>query len=149
MNIFVLDADPVRAAQAQHNKHVVKMVLETAQLLCGGLSGAPYKPTHLKHPCSLWVRNSRSNYLWTVEHGFALAAEYTHRYGKIHACAAVIEHCAARANEISAGALTPHAQAMPDEYRVPDDAVAAYRAYYRGAKAEGAAWTNRARPEWL
>jgi len=147
MNIFVLDSDPVLAAQSQHNKHVVKMILESAQLLCGPLENAPYKRTHFNHPCAIWTRQTKANYLWLIEHGFALADEYRYRYGKIHASAAVICHCASRVNEIPDGPLTPHAQAMPDEYR-RNDTVEAYRAYYIGTKLVGAAWKNRERPEW-
>lgn len=147
MNIFVLDSDPVLAAQSQHNKHVVKMILESAQLLCGPLENAPYKRTHFNHPCAIWTRQTRSNYLWLIEHGLALADEYTHRYGKIHASHAVIRHCASRVNEIPDGPLTRHAQAMPFEYQ-RFDVVEAYRAYYIGTKLVGAVWTNRERPEW-
>ena len=147
MNIFVLDSDPVLAAQSQHNKHVVKMILESAQLLCGPLENAPYKRTHFNHPCAIWTRQTRSNYRWLIEHGLALADEYTHRYGKVHTSHAVIRHCASRVNEIPDGPLTRHAQAMPDEYR-RFDTVEAYRAYYIGTKLVGAVWTNRERPEW-
>lgn len=154
MNIFVLDSDPTLAAQYQHNKHVVKMILESAQLLCGPLNDAPYKRTHFNHPCAIWTRQTRANYLWLIEHGLALADEYTYRYGKIHASKWVINHCASRVNEIPGGsmtphaqAMTPHAQAMPDEYR-RFDTVEAYRAYYIGTKLVGAVWTNRERPKW-
>ena len=34
MNIFVLDESPVTSAQMQCDKHIVKMPLETAQMLC-------------------------------------------------------------------------------------------------------------------
>jgi hypothetical protein len=33
MNIFVLDTNPAKAAKYHNNKHCVKMILETAQLL--------------------------------------------------------------------------------------------------------------------
>lgn len=148
MNIFVLDRDPVRAAQAVCDKHCVRMVLETAQLLCSAFpaGGAPYKRTHYNHPCAIWTRASRSNALWLAEHGLALADEYAYRYGKQHASEAVIMWTVR--NLSSAGlpddGPTPFAQAMPDEYKRPD-AVDAYRAYYQGAKARLAAW-NKARP---
>lgn len=147
MNIFVLDADPVEAARAQHDKHVVKMVLESAQLLCGPQPGAPYKPTHMAHPCARWARASRANYLWLAEHALALAAEYTRRFERVHASERVIWWCAARADEIHEGPLQPHAQAMPEAYRGPC-AVAAYRRYYVAEKLRGARWTRRGRPAW-
>ena len=64
MNIFVLDNDPFKAAEYQCDKHVVKMVLETAQLLCSAHETAPYKRTHYNHPCAIWTRSSLSNYMW-------------------------------------------------------------------------------------
>ena len=75
MNIFVLDTSPKLAAEYHCNKHVVKMIIETAQMLSTahdyletGISGL-YKPTHKNHPCSIWVRQSRENYLWTLDLG--------------------------------------------------------------------------------
>ena len=79
VNIFVLDEDPIQAAFQQCNKHVVKMVTETAQLLCSVYPKgvAPYKRTHYNHPCAVWARTSLENYLWLLEHGEALGLEYT------------------------------------------------------------------------
>ena len=68
MNIFVVDIDPSKAAQSLCDKHVVKMVLETAQIL-STISGGPYRPTHANHPCVLWAGATKRNYLWLVEHG--------------------------------------------------------------------------------
>lgn len=153
MNIFILDADPIVAAQSQIDKHVVKMPLETAQLLCTaaishGATDARYKPTHGKHPCALWARESRGNYEWLLVHGLALAREYTRRYGKIHASQAVIADAFRFRDLIPEGAQTPFAQAMPDEYR-DADAVRAYRRYYCGAKRAFAAWKAPAEvPDW-
>ena len=90
MNIFYLSHDPVKAAQVQYNKHVVKMILETAQLLCtahhelGSPINIPYKATHKNHPSAIWVRSSAEAYMWAYEHMLALGAEYTKRYGKEH-----------------------------------------------------------------
>lgn len=152
MNVFVLDLDPERAAQMQCDKHVVKMVLETAQLLCAAFpeGSAPYKRTHYNHPCAKWTRESIDNFVWLVGHGLALSDEYTYRYGKQHKSHAAILWCMQHTHllDIPAVGLTPFAQAMPDQYKRPD-AVDAYRAYYRGGKAEIATW-NRSRkpPAW-
>lgn len=150
MNIFVLDTDPVRAATSQCDKHVVKMPLETAQMLCtaatvNGASGARYKPTHAKHPCTVWAAASRSNFDWLIAHGVALANEYRRRYGKTHASEAVILDAARFLDAIPSGALTAFAQAMPDEYRT-DDVVESYRRYYHGAKRGFATWRAPASP---
>lgn len=152
MNIFVLDRDPVAAAQMQFDRHVIKMVLETAQLLCAAFpeGAAPYKRTHYNHPCGVWARASRDNFRWLATHGLALADEYEFRYGKVHASRGVILWCVEHLDEVTfpAADLSPFALAMPDEYKRPD-AVEAYRTYYRQGKAAIARWgKNRPAPEW-
>jgi hypothetical protein len=147
VNIFALDEDPRRAAADHCDKHVVKMVLETAQMLSTALGGGDglYKPAYQKHPCTLWVGETRANFQWTVRLGIALAEEYTRRYGKVHKSLTVISLAASRASEIPAGPLTPHAQAMPAELKDPD-AITAYRRYYRTKSF--AAWKRGPEPTW-
>lgn len=154
MNIFVLDPDPHQAARMQCDKHVVKMVLESAQLLASaahahGVSQPPYAPTHPHHPCTKWAAASRENYLWLLDHFEGLLEEYTRRYGKVHLCErkGMREWFRAHADALPSRGLTPFAQAMPQEYRHPD-AVTAYRAYYRGAKSSFARWKSGAIPPW-
>lgn len=151
MNIFVLDLDPVAAARAQVDKHVVKMTLESAQLLCNAFPEAPYKHAHVHHPCAIWALRSSANYQWLLDHALALAAEYTLRYGKRHKSQDVIEWCRDHVSEISFpdSSLTPFAQAMPDEYKHPNP-VQAYRNYYLGSKMRFAAWKSPAiPPSWV
>lgn len=153
MNIFVLSQDPYEAAKAQIDKHVVKMPLETAQLLCSAFpqGTAPYRQTHLNHPCSIWARQTAGNFLWLCEHGEALGQEYWRRYGKDHKSVAVIRWARENMNSAALGTghfdldRTPFALAMPDEYKNPDPVVA-YRAYYKGAKANIATWKSPAEP---
>jgi hypothetical protein len=152
MNIFVLDPDPARAAHYLCDKHVVKMALETAQLLCTALAlrGAtdlPYRPTHRHHPCTLWTATSRPNFDWLVEHGQSICREYRLRYnGREHASQRIIDGMMWQLDWLPSGPATPFAQAMPDQYRTADDAVAAYRAYYIGEKARFAKWRLPAKP---
>lgn len=85
MQVFVLDKDPVLAARYHCDKHVVKMIVETCQLLCTahhlhGSEQPPYRKTHVNHPCAIWARESRANYDWLIQLGFALSDEYTLRY---------------------------------------------------------------------
>lgn len=141
MNIFVLSVDPVLAAMYQCDKHVVKMALETAQML-STIAGGPYKPTHAKHPCTIWAGTTWHNFEWLREHGMALCREYSYRYNKRHKCQSIIENVSTP--KLPSG-LTPFAQAMPDEYR-DDDAVAAYRRYYHSKTF--AKWTRRNVPSW-
>ena len=157
MNIFILDNDPELAAVYQADKHVVKMVLESAQMLCAAFpqGEAPYRRTHLNHPCTVWSRTCRTNYEWLLEHADSLAAEYTRRYSKTHKSTAVIDWCRENADTIDfiepeTDYLTPFAQAMPDQYKNAD-AVVAYREYYRSEKKDIATWRRSpdGKPEWF
>lgn len=152
MNIFVLDARPEVAAQMLCDKHVVKMVLETAQLLSTTYwhfdMEAPYRPTHKNHPCAKWARESSDNYIWLWNLGKAIAAEYTHRYGKRHKSEDVIDKLSALPEGIKMGAMTPFALCMPDKYKC-DDVVDSYRAYYVGEKAYMFTYKNREVPEFV
>lgn len=153
MNIFVLDFDVKKCAVYHCDKHVVKMILETAQLLCGVHHVAesqyeiPYKLSHKNHPCAIWSRESLSNYLYLCELGLALCEEYTYRYGKRHKSQDVIEWCLDNKPFIKDIGFTNPPKAMPDEYKV-DNVVESYRNYYRGAKSGFAVWKNRETPDW-
>ncbi len=153
MNIFVLDETPAVAARYHCDKHVVKMVLETAQLLCtvSHLFGdtVPYRPTHAHHPCCVWVQRTLGNWLWLRQLGLALADEYAARYGKRHKSGAVIRALRAPRRMGARLARTPFAQCVPEKYRVEGDAVAAYRAYYAGDKRSMCSYTGVDWPDWL
>ena len=134
MNVFYLDRDAAKAAQAQCNKHVVKMLLETAQLLSTTHhvmgSTAPYKKTHMNHPSAVWARQSSENYHWLYRHFKALSDEYTRRYGKIHLSWVKCRDALREPPEgISDAPFTDPPLCMPDECK-RDDAVEAYRTYY-------------------
>ena len=150
MNIFVLHRHPTTAAKMQCDKHVVKMILESAQMLCTvvrvlGIE-APYRATHKNHPCTIWARRTQQNWNWLIEHALALCAEYTKRYGKVHKSQQHIEWCQSLSIKLPTTGLTPFAQAMPDKYK-NRCAVKAYRAYYHGEKARFAKWKSGA-PKW-
>jgi len=154
MNIFLLDTDTKKCAQYHCDKHVVKMILETAQLLCGvhhmtnQITEAPYKLSHRNHPCSIWARESLSNYLYLCELGLELCKEYTYRYGKRHKSQDVIEWCLINKPNIADKEFTEPARAMPDEYK-SNCVVESYRNYYMGEKSKIAVWKNRETPEWF
>jgi len=86
MNIFAVDHDPYVCAATLDDKRVVKMVMETAQLLSNALPAEdrPYRPTHLNHPCSIWVSSNQLHFDWALTLFKALSDEYTKRYGKYH-----------------------------------------------------------------
>lgn len=154
MNIFVLDYDPIKAAQMQCDKHVVKMILETAQLLCSiyPANTAPYKRTHYNHPCAVWTRESIANYTWLYNHGIALCEEYSYRYNKIHKSQSIILWCKNNIKYehfIKGNDLTPivFPKCMPEECKV-NDVVESYRKYYKTHKKDIAKWTKRDIPNW-
>lgn len=154
MNIFILhDTDFDLCAQYHCDKHVVKMILETTQLLNNARfkhnpSLSPiYKPTHINHPCSIWASETRSNFNWLTNLGLALCKEYTLRYNKRHKCHDIIEFFSESDMYLPDGNLTPFAQCMPDQYK-HKNAVEAYRNYYRGEKRDIAKWTTRSTPDW-
>lgn len=168
MNIFVLDEDPATAAKMLCDKHIVKMPLETAQLLSSVFSVAlkvpnsfvsitdksvevPYKLSHKNHPCSLWARQTRGNFCWLIEYGKELCAEYTWRYKRRHKSEDVIDWCDRNKDLLvfQSEDLQVFAQAMPDRYKCSNP-VEAYRRYYLGEKMGFARWRNgREAPDWL
>jgi hypothetical protein len=142
MNIFILDKDPIVAAQQQCDKHVVKMIVESAQMLStahrmldGTIQIAPsksgkrmvkhyrlfndpemdnllYKAVHYKHPCTVWTMESDFNYRWHWQHFQALCDEYTYRYNKVHRSAGLLEPLWIRPKNIPKGKMTPFKLAM-------------------------------------
>jgi hypothetical protein len=144
MNIFYLHSDPVKAAVVQYNKHVVKMILESAQMLCTAhhcygsseqKANVPYRQAHLNHPSTIWARKSISTYMWLYDHMIALGKEYTKRYGKEHL---TITKCkdflATPPLHIQSNEFVEPPQCMPDKYKVENDAVSAYWNYYENEK---------------
>jgi hypothetical protein len=151
MNIFLLSLNLRLCAMYHVDKHVVKMILEAAQVLCTAVwlngGSAPYKPAHKKHPCTLWCAESLSNWLFLKELCCELNEEFRYRYDKKvnHKSWDVIKELPIP--EIPDKGLTPFVQAMPVQYK-GEDAVEAYRRYYVGAKHSFAAWSKREDPEW-
>ncbi len=154
MNIFYLDTNPYIAATYHCDKHVVKMILETAQLLSTAhwkLGGAgPYKLTHENHPSAVWVRESSGHYWWLLQLLTGLGNEYQYRYGKIHKTIADHKgYLVGYPRDLPrAGWLRDPPQAMPDECK-RDDTVDAYRHYYTTEKASLLQYTKRPRPDWI
>jgi hypothetical protein len=156
MNIFFLDSDPKKCAEQHCDKHVVKMILESAQLLSTAHHvlddyNAPkgiYKPTHKNHPSAIWARTTDSNYDWLYVLWRELMSEYKYRYLKVHACEKLIIPLRRLPFNIEKGPFTAPPKAMPDEYKV-EDTIQSYKNYYNGAKASFAKWTSRKAPEWF
>ncbi len=162
MNIFYVDKCPITAAQIQCDKHVVKMTLESAQMLSTvhHLAGSSedvlsniYKPTHAKHPSTLWAYESAANYDWLCLHGMALAHEWSYRFHRAdnshHASKRVIWYCMFNRPNLRGDTLTPMPQCMPDEYKA-ECSVEAYRHFYNVDKRYNMTceWTRRQEPDW-
>ena len=148
MNIFYLSRDPEKAARMQCDKHIVKMPLETAQLLSTAhveldLNQVAYRATHKNHPSAVWARSNRSNYKWLFEHFRALCFEYQDRYGKVHkSFQDHIDALKIYPENLPDGIFQDPPQCMPDECK-RDCAVLAYRVYYKH-KADD--WLRKGRP---
>ncbi len=110
MNIFYLDKDPIRAAEMSCDKHVCKMIIESAQMLSTAhriidgieyygktangrkikrwkhpdknLETSLYLASHVKHPSTIWVMQSAYNYIWLYRHMMALNSQFRLRYNK-------------------------------------------------------------------
>ena len=143
MNIFYLDRDPYKAAEIQYNKHVVKMILESAQMLCTAHHhydnghNVPYKKAHYNHPSSIWCRETSAQYYWLFEHMLALGNEYTKRYNKRHLsiekCFDVLKNCPVGMPLGNKFEQPP--QCMPDEFK-RSNAIHGYWTYYIIEKAK-------------
>jgi hypothetical protein len=177
INIFYVEEDPMDAAQALVDKHVVKMILESAQLLSTAhrvLDGQEiegksatgrkarrwilpdarddvmYAATHINHPSAVWCRGSVRNYDWLVDHFYALMREYTHRYGKTHKCYGELSYMLqSPPHNLKAWDWTEMPSCMAEEYIISEDPIINYRNYYRKGKKNLHKWTNRIQPEWL
>jgi hypothetical protein len=142
VNLFILDLGPVEAAQLQCDKHIVKMIVESAQMLSTAhrmldgyhiraasksgktqvkvwlhpdpeMDSVLYKAVHSAHPCTVWTMVSSENYNWHYQHFVALCDEYTHRYGKVHLTDKLLrEKLSGLPKSIKHGPITPFALAM-------------------------------------
>ena len=138
MNIFYLDKCPEKAARLQYNKHVVKMILESAQMLCTahhhyGNDTVPYKKAHYNHPSTIWARQSGENYTWLYRHMMELGREYEKRYSKKHLSIIKCKHLHIHPENIPHEPFEQPPQCMPDEYK-DKCSVQAYWNYYIGEK---------------
>ena len=153
MNIFILDTDIKTCAQYHCDQHVSKMILESVQMLCASLNKAgmqtPYKSTHVSHPCVLWIEQSADNFQWLKNLAEALNAEYRFRYRKQSDHKSIEVLRSLPKCPFAADGITEFAQAMPAEYKVPGDAVSAYRNFYLAEKSRFATWTRRPQPAWF
>ena len=177
MNIFYLDSDPVKSAELHCDKHVVKMIIEYAQLMSTAhrvldgemyvdktannrrikrwcladkhMEEVVYKASHINHPSNIWIRSSDSHYQFVYDMFVALCNEYTHRYGKTHLTEEKLKDILQHLpNNIASADFVDPPQAMPDDVKT-HDAIDAYQNYYRVYKKDFAKWTARETPGFM
>lgn len=179
MNIFYLNHDTKTCAEQHVDKHVVKMIVEYAQLLSTAhrmLDGKEiegrsktgrkvkryimedkrediiYKAVHYHHPSAVWARETKMQYLWLYDLFKKLGQEYTHRYGKVHSTNFKLNEILANApNNIKQEGWREPTPAMSHypQCIVPNDSIASYKNYYVEAKAYFAKWSKREVPAWF
>lgn len=176
MNIFYLDPCPVQAAQWMCDKHVVKMILETAQLLSTAhrvLDGTQiesvsksgrkvkrwvlpderenvlYSATHINHPSAVWCRESQLNYKWLVKHFAGLCWEYNRRYNKNHKTSEISDWLEETPHNLKKYQFTNPPNCMDAKYIISNNPVLNYQQYYRVGKAHIHAWKNCNPPPWI
>lgn len=174
MNIFILDENIDKCAEYHVDKHIVKMPLEAAQMLCTNLwvdsylgfiprklekeelhalkkldkpEGVKYALAMPNHPCTIWARSSLDNFEWLHCYAHALNEEYRYRYGKEHKSVCEVVLKLPDPQHLPRNGLTKFAMAMPDELK-SSDPIASYRAFYHKDKATFASWKYREKPPW-
>lgn len=163
MNIFYLSPNPTTCAQYHCDKHVVKMILETAQMLCSASKNlgyeipCGYRPTHKNHPCTRWMEESAANMEWSIALFKALNKEYEYRYFpkehaskylEIHFDAALAHLKQSLGMEWVNAGITSRPQCMPPAYK-HTNVLLAYQRYYIGEKLRFARWTRREKPAFI
>lgn len=175
MNVFYLDQNPRVAAEYHCDKHVVKMIIEYAQLMSTAhrvLDGELYndktangrnikrwrlqdererhlyKASHINHPSGVWCRASNKNYYWLYDLFVNLCEQYTVRYGKIHKSQMLSQILSKAPNYIKVGPFTEPPPAMPDHCKIKNNSVASYRKYYLEEKKRFAKWKTFT-PDWF
>ena len=178
MNIFYVNSDPEVAARSMVDRQVVKMILETAQLLStahrvidgeeyvgqsqsgrkakrwrlsGNVDAIMYAATHINHPSAVWVRENSANYVWLYDHLLALGREYTYRYGRTHLTIDKLKDILKDSpqNIKQSNVMTKMPSCMDKQYIVSLDPITNYRNYYNYGKTDLLRWSNRPPPQWI
>jgi hypothetical protein len=153
LNIFLLDHDIELCAQYHCDQHVVKMILESVQILCTAMNKlgleTPYKSTHANHPCVLWVGGSFDNFLWLKDLTSLLNDEYQYRFDKQVDHRQSVHFIQFLVIGTLAGGLHRLPGLCQSNTKIPVDPVVAYRNFYSAEKKCFARWTKRDTPEWF
>ena len=177
MNLFYLHKEPEVSATLHCDKHVVKMIIEYAQMLSTahrmldgeayyGLSkngrkiqrwrldsdreDILYKASHINHPSTRWVRENAIQYQYAYDMFTNLCDEYTYRYGKVHMTDSKLRNLLDNIpNNIQLGEWSEPPQCMPDDVKVENNSLQAYHKYYREYKKSFAKWTNQVTSKFM
>jgi hypothetical protein len=161
MNIFFLSFDTKKCAIMHNDKHLVKMIIEMAQLLSTAqhLSNGKankeiiYKASYNNHPCAIWVRQCKENYLWTLQLLEELLNEYEFRYMKEHKTKRLLKELSLIPELNTLDQKTPPPLIVSDDCKTIDNffilkTIKSYRKYYLDYKRHLAKWTKRQPPAW-
>ena len=162
MNIFATDRDTTICATYHTDIHTIKMPLEISQMVSFVYHNKDLwdKPipqllmsnsnTHDKHPCSLWIKENITNFMWACELGIKLVEEYRFRYNsnKHERCLLICQWSLQNIPDLEIDTMTPFAKTMPDEFKV-DCSIQSYRNYYKFGKTDLHKWSKRDKPEWI
>jgi hypothetical protein len=173
MNLFFLHHDPKKCAEYHCDKHVVKMIIELAQMLYTAhyvlkseLPSDHYKPCHIKHPTCIWIRQKIENYTYAADLAVCLAEEYTHRYGRVHSTekharwlqsnlpnftttfSYTDQTWMSNNKNLEKMGMSEVPLAMPDDSKL-NDTIQSYRRYYLIHKKRFVKWTSRTVPPWF
>jgi hypothetical protein len=150
---LLLHRAPIKIAAAQKLLNIPEHMESAPKRKCADEPG--FRPVHLHHPCTVWVRTNLSNYMWLTELALAIAEEYEYRFStngksRTHSCKAHAQWLQANPPPLPEGPRTPFALAMPDEYKMSDP-VASYINFYSGSKKERGltTYTRREPPAFL
>ena len=166
MNIFILDVHITNSARYHADRHCVKMILEHCQMLCTAVNTnpnlqntlnvthAPYKSSHINHPCTIWVSHNHDNFAWLVAYTHELHEEYKYRYERSHLSyttlvdsGIITDGAINYGSKLSILDLSP-VMVIPDDCKT-DSVVESYRNYYRKYKTQLFSWTKRNTPDWI
>ena len=162
MNRFLINYSPELCARDLCDKHVVKMPLEEAQMLCTTVRlHAPeyaeevglYRAVHQKHPCTIWAGQTRANYLYSLDMFREMCREYTHRYSKVHASWRLYDALVDAAQYVPDGGITPHPECFSEHTDLKSGRpwpIQSYRQFYQTKQHRfKMVWTKRDVPDWF
>ena len=160
MNIFATHSDPFLSSRDLDDKRMIKMILESTQLLCGALRyygcahEALYMPTHMNHPCAIWTRACVGNFYWLMEYTQHLCDNYFAYYHKHHACEDIIDIINIESLDycIPNGIRTPFANCTPYKEEDRRDVHQKYRDYLKAkwqSDVRKPTWKLHGKPNWF